>query len=138
MNRAQMAYQMLKERGTVRMGDLPPAGTLNSYTGRNAFAEAKVLAAADGFVIVHSYGKTWQDNSYTLQKVEPEVDGSTTWVVCHKCGTKFPARTRDIKAGNGRYCTRRCAGASNGKSRSLAGKEDSLARPMEGVQVALL
>ena len=138
MNRAQAAYAMLKERGTVRMGDLPPAGTLNSYTGRNAFAEAKSLAAADGFVITHSYGKTWQDNSYTIQKVEPEVDGSTTWVVCHKCGTKFPARTRDIKAGNGRYCTRRCAGASNGKSRSLAGKEDSLARPMEGVQVALL
>jgi hypothetical protein len=102
------------------------------------FDLAKAIAAADGYVIVHAYGKTWQDNSYTLQKVEPEVDGSTTWVVCHKCGTKFPARTRDIKAGHGRYCTRRCAGASKGKSNSLAGKETSLAPCLEGVQVALL
>lgn len=138
MNRAQAAYAMLKEKGTVRMGDLPQGGTLNVYTGRNAFAEAKALAAADGYVITHSYGKAWQDNSYTLQKVEPEVDGSTTWVVCHKCGTKFPARTRDIKAGNGRYCTRRCAGASKGKSRSLAAGSASLAPCLEGVQVALL
>lgn len=138
MNRAQIAYAMLKERGTVRMGDLPREGTLNSYTGRNAFAEAKALAAADGYVIVHACGKTWQDNSYTLQEVEPEVDGSTTWVVCHKCGTKFPARTRDIKAGHGRYCTRRCAGASKGKRGSLAEKSASLAPCPEGVQVALL
>ena len=138
MNRAQAAYAMLKEKGTVRMGDVPREGSLNFYTYRNAIAEAKAIAAADGYVIVHAYGKTWQDNSYTLQKVEPEVDGSTTWVVCHKCGTKLQARTRDIKAGYGRYCTRRCAGASKGKRGSLAEKSASLAPIPDGAQVALL
>ena len=138
MNRAQMAYALMKEKGTVRMGDLPQGGTLNVYTGRNAFAEAKSLAAADGFAIIHSYGKTWLDNSYTLQKLPQESDGSNIRVVCLKCGNPFDARVRDVKAGNGRYCTRRCAGASKGKSRSLAVDEPSLA-PSEGVaQMALL
>jgi len=138
MNRAQAAYAMLKEKGTVRMGDLPREGVLNVYTGRNAFAESKPLAAADGYVIIHSYGKTWQDNSYTLQALSKEPEGQTIKAACLKCGNVFEARLRDVKAGNGRYCTRRCAGASKGKSRSLAAASASLARPMEGVQVALL
>lgn len=112
MNRAIAAYQMLKERGTVRMGDLPREGTLNSYTGRNAFAEAKALAAADGYIIVHSNGKTWKDNSYTLQKVEPEVIGELTTTICKKCGQVFYARSRDLRKGLGKYCSRSCSGST--------------------------
>lgn len=138
MNRAQIAYQMLKEKGTVRMGDLPQGGTLNVYTGRNSFAEAKALAAADGYVITHAYGKDWKDNSYTLQKLPQGTDGSTIRVSCLKCGNPFDARARDIKAGKGRFCSRRCSGSYKSKSASLAGKEASLA-PCEGVaQMALL
>lgn len=51
------------------MGELPRAGILNVYTGRNAFSEAKSLAAKDGYIIRHEFGATWEDNSYTL---EPE------------------------------------------------------------------
>lgn len=138
MNRAQAAYAMLKEKGTVRMGDVPREGPLNFYIFRNAVSEAKSLAAADGFVITHAYGKTWQDNSYTLQAIPKESEGQTIKAACLKCGNVFEARLRDVKAGNGRYCTRRCAGASKGKSRSLAAASASLARHMEGVQVALL
>lgn len=138
MNRAQLAYQMLKERGTVRMGDIPQGGPLNRYLARNAFAEAKALAATDGFAITHTNGKTFLENAYTLQKVEAEPEGGVIKAVCHKCGNVFEARARDVKAGNGRYCTRRCAGASKGKPKSLAGKEAGLAPIPDGVQVALL
>lgn len=135
MNRAQAAYTMLKERGTVRMGDLPPAGTLNSYTGRNAFAEAKALAAADGYVITHAYGKDWKENSYTLQTLPTESEGQTIKAACHKCGNVFEARRDNVKAGHGRFCSRKCAGAIGGKRRAeLAG----LARAQIGVQAALL
>lgn len=112
MNRAQLAYQMLKENGTVRMGDLPREGVLNGYTGRNAFAEAKSLAAADGFIITHSYGKDWKDNSYTLQEVEPEVTGELTTTICQKCGQVFAARSRDLRKGLGKYCSRSCSGST--------------------------
>lgn len=135
MNRAQAAYQMLKEKRTVRMGDLPREGTLNSYTGRNAFAEAKALAAADGLVITHAYGKTWQDNSYTLQAISKEPEGQTIKAACHKCGNVFEARLSSVKAGFGRFCSRRCAGGRGGKRRAELA---SLARAQIGVQVALL
>jgi len=69
MNRAQIAYSLLKERGEVRMGDLPQGGKLNSYTGRNAFAEAKKMALADGFKIIHSFGSEWRENKYTLVRI---------------------------------------------------------------------
>lgn len=135
MNRAQMAYQMLKERGTVRMGDLPQGGTLNVYTGRNSFAEAKALAAADGYVITHSYGKDWKDNSYTLQAIPTESEGKTIKAACHKCGEVFEARMDNVKAGKGRYCSRKCAGAIGGKRRVKIG---SLGGIQIGVQAALL
>lgn len=135
MNRAQLAYQMLKEKGTVRMGDLPDGGTLNKYTGRNAFAEAKVMAAADGCEIVHAYGKDWKENSYTLRRIEQAEDTSTVRAACLKCGSPFDARARDIKRGFGRYCTLSCAGASKGKPR---GKVVSLAAPEIAAQGALL
>lgn len=79
MNRAQLAYTMLKEKGTVRMGDIPQGGPLNRYLARNAFAEAKALAAADGYVITHTNGKTFLENAYTLQalqKIEVGVEPS--------------------------------------------------------------
>lgn len=135
MNRAQLAYQMLKEKGTVRMGDLPDGGTLNKYTGRNAFAEAKVMAAADGCEIVHAYGKDWKDNSYTLRPVHQSDDTSKVRMVCLICGTPFDARARDVKRGFGRYCTLSCAGASKGKPR---GEFVSLAAPGIAAQGALL
>ena len=135
MNRAQIAYAMLKERVTVRMGDVPREGSLNFYTYRNAIAEAKALAAADGYVIVHAYGKTWQDNSYTLQALPKESEGQTIKVACHKCGNVFEARQMDVKAGSGRFCSRRCAGTTGGKPRH---KNGSLAPIPDGAQGALL
>ena len=135
MNRAQAAYAMLKEKGTVRMGDLPREGLMNAYTGRNSFSEAKALAAADGYVIVHAYGKTWQDNSYTLQSLPKESEGETIKAACHKCGNVFEARQRDVKAGFGRFCSRRCAGTTGGKPRH---KNGSLAPIPDGLQQALL
>jgi hypothetical protein len=51
------------------MGDLPQGGKLNSYTGRNAFAEAKKMALADGFKIIHSFGSEWRENKYTLVRI---------------------------------------------------------------------
>lgn len=138
MNRAHLAYAMLKEKGTVRMGDIPEAGTLNRYTARNSFAEAKTLAAADGCEIVHAYGKGWAENSYTLRPLPVESEGPTIRAACLKCGNVFEARQRDVKAGNGRYCSRRCSGSQKGKGRSLAAGLPSLAPSQEGVQVALL
>jgi len=141
MNRAQAAYAMLKEKGTVRMGDLPREGLMNAYTGRNSFSEAKPLAAADGFVIVHAYGKTWQDNSYTLQAIPAESEGPTIKAACHKCGNVFEARQRDVKAGNGRYCSRRCAGAYRSKKTAKGQPRanlQSLAPIPDGLQQALL
>ena len=135
MNRAQAAYAMLKEKGTVRMGDVPREGPLNFYIFRNAVSEAKSLAAADGFVITHSYGKTWQDNSYTLQALPKESEGQTLKAACHKCGNVFEARLSNVKAGFGRFCSRRCAGGRGGKRRAELA---SLARAQIGVQVALL
>lgn len=135
MNRAQLAYQMLKEKGTVRMGDIPQGGPLNRYLARNAFAEAKALAAADGFAITHTNGKTFLENAYTLQKVEAEPEGGVIKAVCHKCGNVFEARMDNVKAGKGRYCSRKCAGAIGGKRRVEIG---SLGGVQIGVQVALL
>jgi hypothetical protein len=135
MNRAQLAYQMLKEKGTVRMGDLPREGVLNFYTERNAFAEAKAMAAADGCEIVHAYGKGWQENSYTLRRIEQDEDTSTMRVACLKCGNVFEARARDIKRGFGRACSRKCAGALKSEPRANV---DSLAAPENAAQGALL
>ena len=141
MNRAQAAYQMLKERGTVRMGDVPREGSLNFYTYRNAIAEAKALAAADGYVIVHAYGKTWKDNSYTLRRIPPATDNETVRAACHKCGNVFDARRRDVNEGNGRFCSRKCAGGYRAKK--PAGGQPranlpSLAPTPDGLQQALL
>lgn len=135
MNRSELAYALLKEKGTVRMGDLPRSGTLNSYTGRNAFAEAKPLAAADGFEIIHAYGDSWEGNSYTLRELPKESDNAVLRVACHKCGHVFEARKRDVKAGQGRFCSRRCSGAVGGKRR--VAKLKARAVP-DGVQLAIL
>ncbi len=135
MNRAELAYALLKEKGTVRMGDLPRAGTLNSYTGRNAFSEAKPMAAADGCEIRHEYGETWEDNRYTLAALPKESDNAVLKVACHKCGDVFEARKRDVNAGQGRFCSRRCSGAVGGKRRVSNAKAS---HAPQGAQIALL
>lgn len=135
MNRAELAYALLKEKGTVRMGDLPRAGTLNSYTGRNAFSEAKPMAAADGCEIRHEYGDTWEDNRYTLISLPKESDTSVLKVACHKCGAVFEARKRDVNAGQGRFCSRRCSGAVGGKRRAEKAKPRAVP---DGAQLAIL
>ena len=135
MNRAELAYALLKEKGTVRMGDLPRAGTLNSYTGRNAFSEAKPMAAADGCEIRHEYGETWEDNRYTLVALPKESDNAVLKVACHKCGAVFEARKMDVNAGQGRFCSRRCSGSIGGKRRSASAKPRAIP---DGVQLAIL
>jgi hypothetical protein len=66
MNRAERAFALLKQRGTIRMGDVAKIDQSEVYCFRNAISEAKKLAAAEGKIISHSYGKEWRDNSYTL------------------------------------------------------------------------
>lgn len=135
MNRAALAYAMLKEKGTVRMGDLPRSGSLNAYSGRNAFSEAKVLAAQDGCTIRHEFGKTWEDNRYTLEALPKESDDAFLRVACLNCGHVFEARKRDVNAGQGRFCSRRCSGANGGKRRVENLKPRAVP---DGVQLAIL
>ena len=50
------------------------------------FEIRETIAAGDGFEIVHAFGKTWEDNSYTLRRIPPATDNETVRAACHKCG----------------------------------------------------
>lgn len=138
MTQSERIFAVIESKGWISNTDLKEMGLL--HVGRNRLTEEKgrIHFGKLGKLVFFVQGKDFLSNRWELRDIPKEPEGQTIKAACLKCGNVFEARLRDVKAGNGRYCTRRCAGASKGKSRSLAVDEPSLA-PSEGVaQMALL
>jgi hypothetical protein len=71
MSRSDFAWELLKEYGTVTMGLVSDRYPDKVYTFRNAIAELKPKAAAEGYMIEHINGKDWRENGYKLSQVQP-------------------------------------------------------------------
>ena len=135
MTQIELINKCFTEKGRITNADF--AEHFQHFTGRNRVTEAatKKYWAAKGFTIQHFFGKTWKDNGWEIVAIPKEPEGQTIKAACHKCGNVFEARLSNVKAGFGRFCSRRCAGGRGGKRRAELA---SLARAQIGVQVALL
>jgi hypothetical protein len=108
--RDQIAEELLRKYGTVTKGMVADLyGRDVVYTFRNGVSECRAKFAAEGFTIKHKGAKDWRDGSYSLVKCETPVPPGYVNIICKACGGPGFARERDIRAGNGLCCGRRCS-----------------------------
>lgn len=136
MSQRERIFAVIESKGWISNQDLDRMGL--THIGRNRITDedARVYFGAKGKLVRFSKGRTFLENKWELIDIKNEAeDTSTMRVACLKCGSPFDARARDVKRGFGRYCTRKCAGASKGKPR---GEVVSLAAPGIAAQGSLL
>lgn len=128
-------FAVIEAKGWISNRDFAGMGLL--HIGRNRLTEesARVYFGGNKKYVAFVKGETFMDNKWELRDIVQEESTATVKVSCLKCGFVFDARARDVKEGNGRYCSRSCSGASRGQRRA---ESPSLARPEEAAQMALL
>lgn len=139
MTRSELVEKLLREKGRFTMGEIARDHPAMVYTIRNGVAEVKAKFAGEGFKIVHVFGKSWQENAYELVKLEePKEDDAMALMACIECGGPFEARARDVKDGQGRLCSRRCAGRRGARLKQASRKEGEASQVIPAAQRALL
>jgi hypothetical protein len=135
MTQSDRIFAVIESKGWISNADFQEMGLV--HIGRNRLTEEKGRAhfGKIGKFVFFVKGKDFLSNRWELRDIPKDSEGQTIKAACHKCGNVFEARLSNVKAGFGRFCSRRCASSIGGKRR---GELASLARAQIGVQAALL
>jgi len=135
MTQSERIFSVIERKGWISNADFQEMGLL--HVGRNRLTEEKGRNHFGNMrkFVFFVQGKDFLSNRWELRAIPTESEGKTIRVACHKCGHVFEARKRDVKAGQGRFCSRRCSGAIGGKRRVSNLKPRAVP---DGVQLAIL
>lgn len=137
MTQRERIFSVINSKGWISNADLVDMNL--THAGRNRLTDetARLHFGEKGKYVAFVRGNSWLLNKWELRNLNTGDSNSFSLlkVICHKCGAVFEARKRDVNAGQGRFCSRKCSGAVGGKRRAEKAKPRAVP---DGAQLAIL